>query len=208
MDFPAARQNMVESQVRVNDVTDVALQKALRLVERERLCAPMQAFCAYGEVEVEVGPGRRLMQVRDLSKLLQALAPKPGERALGLAAPYGAAVLGMMGLETVAQETDSRTVAVIEPYLTELGVKIVTHDISQPHGQFDLIIVEGAVGQIPEAWTQALKIGGRLGVVIKTHTVGKAVLVTRYEASVSTREIFDSPTSLLKGFEPESRFVF
>jgi protein-L-isoaspartate(D-aspartate) O-methyltransferase len=208
MDFLAARQNMVESQVRVNDVTDVSLQKALRHVARERLCAPMQAFAAYGEVEVDVAPGRKLMQVRDLSKLLQALAPKPGERALGLAAPYGAAVLAALGLETLAQETDSRTVAVIEPYLTELGVKIVTRDISEPQGQFDLIIVEGAVGQIPHAWIQALKIGGRLGVVIKTHAVGKATIVTRYEASVSTREIFDSPTSLLKGFEPESRFVF
>jgi protein-L-isoaspartate(D-aspartate) O-methyltransferase len=37
MDYFAARQNMVESQVRVNDVTDPALQKAMRHIERERL---------------------------------------------------------------------------------------------------------------------------------------------------------------------------
>ena len=36
MDFHAARMNMVESQVRTNDVTDVEIQSAMRRVERER----------------------------------------------------------------------------------------------------------------------------------------------------------------------------
>ncbi|RYF96738.1 MAG: protein-L-isoaspartate O-methyltransferase, partial [Caulobacteraceae bacterium] len=38
LDYHAVRQNMVESQVRVNDVTDVAIQTAMRKAPRERFC--------------------------------------------------------------------------------------------------------------------------------------------------------------------------
>jgi protein-L-isoaspartate(D-aspartate) O-methyltransferase len=68
MDFHAARQNMVESQVRVNDVTDTPLQLAMRHVARERLCAPSQSFCAYGDVEPQIAPGRVLMADRRTEK--------------------------------------------------------------------------------------------------------------------------------------------
>eukprot|EP01042_Synura_sphagnicola_P034072 gene34072-43708_t len=85
MDFHAARQNMVESQVRVNDVTDMPLQLAMRHVQRERLCAPSQSFGAYGQIEVAVAPGRVLMKPRDIAKLLQTLEPKAGESALAIA---------------------------------------------------------------------------------------------------------------------------
>ena len=44
MDFTAARKVMVDSQVRVNDVTDRALQAALLVVPRERFCDPANRF--------------------------------------------------------------------------------------------------------------------------------------------------------------------
>ena len=79
MDFHASRQNMVESQVRVNDVTDQALVAAMRTVRRERLCAPSESFRAYAEVEPTIAPERVLMAPRDVSKLLQTLEPVAGE---------------------------------------------------------------------------------------------------------------------------------
>ena len=96
MDFSSARYNMVESQVRTNDVTDLGIQDAMRTVPRERFCAPARSFSAYAEVEAEICPGRWLMKPRDIAKLLQAAKPKSGERALCLAAPYAAAVLAHM----------------------------------------------------------------------------------------------------------------
>ncbi|HZV84407.1 MAG TPA: protein-L-isoaspartate O-methyltransferase, partial [Brevundimonas sp.] len=76
MDFAAARKAMVDSQVRVNDVTDRALQAALMAVPRERFVPVDRAFSAYAEIEPEIAGGRRLMTPRDISKLLMALAPK------------------------------------------------------------------------------------------------------------------------------------
>ena len=85
-DFAAARQTMVESQVRVADVTDYAIQDAMRLVARETLLAPDKAYLAYADVELEYAPGRWLLKPRDVAKLLQAVRPRAGERALAIAA--------------------------------------------------------------------------------------------------------------------------
>ena len=209
MDFHAARQNMVESQVRVNDVTDVALQLAMRHVERERLCAPSQDFAAYGDVEPVVAPGRVLMAPRDISKLLQNLEPKPGETALALAAPYAAAVLAAVGLKVTAQEADSRAMAVIEPYLKELGAATVTADLKTPAiKDVDVVVCEGAVAELPAAWLKALKVGGRLAVVLKDGPVGRARLYIRLENGFSEREVFDSSPSTLPGFERTPSFEF
>ena len=96
-DFTTARLNMVESQVRTADVTDLAIHDAMRTVRREDLVAPAKAYAAYADSPIEYAPGRWLLKPRDVAKLLQALNPRPGERALAIAAPYAAAVLEAMG---------------------------------------------------------------------------------------------------------------
>src|SRR5690349_3087506 len=97
-DLAAARLNMVESQVRTNDVTDVRIQDAMRALPREEFLPADKGHLAYADIEAEHAPGRTLLKPRDLGKLLQALRPMPGERALAIAAPYAAAVLERMGL--------------------------------------------------------------------------------------------------------------
>ena len=209
MDFISARNNMVESQVRTNDVTGLELQHAMRQVARERFCAPARAFAAYAEADVEIAPGRCLMKPRDVGKLLQAAAPRAGEKALAIAAPYAAAVMAAMGLEVVAQEADARAAAVVEQGLAEAGVKLVLEDFHQPAGEgFDLIVCEAALAAEPEAWLNALKPGGRLAVVLRDGPVGKARLFLKGERSASSRELFDSTPAMLAGFERVPTFQF
>ena len=57
VDFQAARLTMVESQVRTNDVTDLAIQDAMRLAPRETLLPAAKAQIAYAEAEIEYAPG-------------------------------------------------------------------------------------------------------------------------------------------------------
>ena len=96
MDFAAARKVMVDSQVRVNDVTDSALQAALLETPRERFLPADRAFSAYAEIQPEIANGRLLMLARDLSKLLMALGAKPGERALAIAGVISIVLGGMI----------------------------------------------------------------------------------------------------------------
>jgi protein-L-isoaspartate(D-aspartate) O-methyltransferase len=190
LDFGAARLNMVENQVRTNDVTELPIQDAMRVIPRETFCPKDKAYLAYAQAQVEYAPGWFLMEPRDIAKLIQALAPLPGEAALAIAAPYGAAVLRHMGLK-----------------VTELkaGDDLKT----LPGGPYQVILSEGAVADAPQAWKDAIAVGGRLGVVERQGPVGKAQIYSRGEDGlVARREVFDSTPALTPGFEPAVSFAF
>lgn len=208
MDFAAARKVMVDSQVRVNDVTDRALQAALLAVPRERFLPDDRAWSAYAEIEPEIADGRRLMLARDLSKLLMALDARPGESALALAAPYAAAVLARLGLTATAQESRPAVFDVAGAVLAEEGVQTVVAPLTTPAGGgYDIIICEGAIPGRPEAWLKALNVGGRMAVVERTGPAGKAVLYVRGEQGVSRRELFDAAPPMLVELSPEPTFA-
>ena len=203
MDFAAARKVMVDSQVRVNDVTDRALQAALLAVPRERFLPAERAYSAYAEIEPEIAGGRRLMLARDLSKLLMALDARPGETALAIAAPYAAAVLARLGLEATAQESDDAVFGVVGEVLAEEGVRMTTAPLNTPTaGGYDIIVCEAAVPGRPEAWLNVLNVGGRMAVVERAGPVGKAVLYVRGEQGVSRRELFNAAPPMLAELSP------
>ena len=208
MDFAAARKVMVDSQVRVNDVTDRALQAALLAVSRERFLPSERAYSAYAEIEPEIAGGRRLMLARDLSKLLMALDARPGETALALAAPYAAVVLARLGLDSTAQESDAAVFDVVGEVLAEEGVRTVTAPLNAPANDgYDVIVCEGAVPGRPEAWLKVLNVGGRMAVVERAGPVGKAVLYMRGEQGVSRRELFNAAPPMLAELSPEPVFA-
>lgn len=208
MDFAAARKIMVDSQVRVNDVTDRALQAALLAAPRERFLPPERAWSAYAEIEPEIAGGRRLMMARDLSKLLMALNARPGERGLAIAGPYAAAVLARLGLDVTAQEADPAVFEIVAAALADEGVRTVVSPLSTPSGAgYDVIVSEAAVPGRPEAWLSALNVGGRMAVVERAGPVGKAVLYVRGEQGVSRRELFNAGPPVLTELSPESAFA-
>lgn len=208
MDYAAARKVMVDSQVRVNDVTDRTLQAALMTVQREAFCAPDQAFAAYGEVEVEIAAGRRLMQVREVSKLIQALDAREGETALAIAGPYAAAVLAAMKVTVTAQEADQVVLDVVGPALADVGVATIAAPLAQPTGgEWDMIISEGAVAVRPTVWLDSLRVGGRLAVVERPGPNGRAVLYVKGREGVSRRELFDAAPPVLAEMTPAPAFA-
>ncbi len=208
MDFVSARLNMVESQVRTNDVTDVDIADAMRAIPRERFVRPDRAHLAYAETPVEYAPGRRLLEPRDLSKLVFALRPRAGERALAIAAPYAAAVLARMGLSVTALEP-AESDAPIRAALEAEGVVVVGGDLAAPAGSFDLIVCEGAVARLPDAWAASLAPGGRLGVVERSGPLGRACVYSKgSEGGLARWTAFDATPPFLPGFEPAPAFAF
>jgi protein-L-isoaspartate(D-aspartate) O-methyltransferase len=185
-DFRAARLNMVESQVRTADVTDLNITDAFRAVPRETLVPSDKAGLAYADVEVEYAPGLYLMRPREIGKLLQTLHPQALERAVCIAAPYAAAVLETMGLKVTQVDAGA----------------------TLPAGEFDVVLSEGAVAETPDSWVAALADGGRLGVVVRGARLGKTHLYLREGDRISSREVFDATPPYLPGHEPKPSFAF
>ncbi|HET9159110.1 MAG TPA: protein-L-isoaspartate O-methyltransferase [Caulobacteraceae bacterium] len=183
-DFRAARLNMVESQVRTNDVTDHAVQDAMRVVARENFCGS-RTHLAYADADVEYAPGRYLLKPRDVAKLLQALRPKAGERALAICAPYAAEVLRQIGLSV--DESDGA---------------------AQPASGYDVAICEAAVAETPTDWIEALGPGGRLAVIERQGPVGQGKIYLRGQSDVGALALFDATAPYLPGHEPRKSFAF
>ena len=208
-DFAQARVNMVENQVRTNDVTDLAVQDAMRAFPREILCAPGKQSLAYAEAPVAYAAGWFLMEPRDVAKLLQALAPKPHERAMAIAAPYAAALLALIGCEVSARLPEGAG-EIVSPVLAERGVGVTAGDLRalRTAGPFDLIVCEGGVDEIPSTWLDALAVGGRLAAVERKGPGGRARLVTRGDDGLlAKRDLFDSTPPQMAGFAREAVFT-
>ncbi|HEX6858619.1 MAG TPA: protein-L-isoaspartate O-methyltransferase [Caulobacteraceae bacterium] len=186
-DFATARLNMVEAQVRTQDVTDVAIHDAMRAVRREDFVPADKAYAAYADADVAYAPGRYLLNPRTIAKLLNELRPQPLERALAIAAPYAAAVLEHIGCSVERLDgEDLRAVA---------------------GNDYDIIVCEGAVAEAPREWLAALGPGGRLGVVERDGPVGKGVIYVRAADGVGRRTLFDATPPVLPGFERVRRFA-
>ena len=187
LDFAAARLNMIDSQVRTNDVPDLAVQDAMAHAPRERFCPEGKAYLAYADAEVEYAPGRWMLSPRDAAKLLQGVHGKPGETVLAIAAPYVAALLERMGL-TVTRHDGA--------------------DLRAVTGQYDLVVCEGVVSEVPASWLAAIAPAGRLAVVERRGAIGRAMLYLRGGHDLGSRPLFDCGAPMMAGFEAEKGFVF
>ena len=214
-DQAAARHNMVESQLKPNRVTDIRVQDAMATVERERFVPEHLSHVAYVDEDLELVPGRYLMEPRVFGRLLQEAGVREGERVLevGCGTGFGLAVLSDMGAFAVGLESDPVLVAAARSNLKALGVaaEIVQGDLIQgaPEADaFDVILISGMIPELPQALASQVRMGGRILAIIGQGPVGEATLFTRAPGSVSGRALFDAGIPPLPGFAREPGFVF
>src|SRR5690348_18413907 len=91
-DFAAAREAMVESQLRPQGVTDPAVLRAMGAVEREKFLPTHTRPLAYVDRAVAIGAGRLLPAPSVLGQLLTQMMPMAGQRALVVGAGTGYSV--------------------------------------------------------------------------------------------------------------------
>ena len=217
MDFAKQRRIMVDSQIRVNDVTDPAIVSAFLSTPREVFVPKSMQESAYAEYEIVTGDGRALWTPRDLGKLLTALEPTARDVSLviGAGAGYSAALLGKMTSAVIALETEDEAVDAMAERFASIGLDQVVAapgDLAQglpAQGPFDLIFVAGLVDEVPDTWGSQLAEGGRMGVVVtKGRGLGEARVYTKAGDSLSYREVFECCPPRLPGFEAKPAFVF
>jgi protein-L-isoaspartate(D-aspartate) O-methyltransferase len=215
--FIEARNNMVDSQVRPNKVNDPRILAAMRRLPRERFLPPSLASLAYADEDVPLGRGRALLEPMVIARLVQLTAVSEGERVLVVAAGpgYGSALLAACGARVTALEDDPALLALARSALAEFapGVSLVSAPLAAgwPAGApYDVILIEGAVGEIPPVIGEQLrKEAGRLATVcMGSATGGQAVLAEATMAGLRMQPMFDCATPLIPGLASLPGFVF
>jgi protein-L-isoaspartate(D-aspartate) O-methyltransferase len=218
IDFSRARQNMVESQLRTNQVTDERVLAGFETVPRELFVVEGRAGVAYCDEDIPCGAGRCLMEPMILARLLQAL--EIGSNAVvldvGCGTGYSSAVIARLAATVVGLECEPTLVARANALMTDLAIDNVmiaegALDAGHPaQAPYDAILVNGAAEEVPRALTDQLAEGGRLGVVCVGDgcRTGSATLFVRSGGVVSGRKLFDAAVPVLPGFESRKGFVF
>jgi protein-L-isoaspartate(D-aspartate) O-methyltransferase len=208
-DFAAAREAMVESQLRPQGVTNPAVLAAMGRIERENFLPRHTRPLAYVDRAVAIGEGRFLAAPAVLGMLLTQMMPEEGQRALVLGAGtgYSAAVLRAIGLSVVAVESDPAFVGVAR----ELGVEVIEGPLALGNSEgapYDLILIDGAVEYIPDAAVDQLADGGRLGTAIIDRGVTRLVVGRKAGEAFGYLSIGDAGVPSLPGFGRPQVFTF
>jgi len=217
MDYSLARSNMVDSQLRTNRVTDLRLLEAFETVPRERFVPEALRGIAYLDEDLDLGGGRSLMEPMVLARLLQAAQIEPGDIVLevGCASGYTSAVLAGLAATIVAVESDPGLADLAERAFAELAIDnvvLVRGPLaagSPEQGPYDVVLLNGAVDEAPQAIRDQLTEGGRLVTVRSEPSgLGRALLMERLGGRFSSRTLFDANVSRLPGFQRAPGFVF
>lgn len=217
-DFALARRNMVDSQLRPNRVNSAQLLAVIGELPRERFLPEAVRSVAYADDDVPLGNGRYLMEPMVLARLIQTLQPQPGDRAMVIASGrgYGAALLARLVKSVVAVESDPVLAAAAEQTARELGLTGIRQVVGRleqgapESGSYDVVLIEGAVQQVPQVIFDQLADGGRLTTVVvdSIGALGVAQLFIKEGGVVSGRPLFDAGTPSLADFAPPPRFTF
>jgi protein-L-isoaspartate(D-aspartate) O-methyltransferase len=215
-----ARTMMVDGQVRPNKVTDSRIIEAMRNLPRERFVPPAVSAIAYADEDVPLGGGRFLMEPMVMARLVQLAGVRDGDHALvvGSGTGYGAALLEACGARVVALEDDAALLDLARPALAAVGSGVVLVEGPLAEGwpggaPYDVILIEGAVEEIPAAVAAQLRpvaprFGGRLVTVRRADGVCQGGIAEVSGTGLSFQPVFDCATPLLPALRQPAAFVF
>lgn len=220
-DFERARAQMVDGQLRTNDVTDHDVLRAFLTVPREAFVGRSQTTLAYRDHEIALtstgsAAERYLTDPRALGRMIQELAVTPSSAVLvvGCGTGYAAAILSNLADSVIALESDPDLAARATEALDSLDISnvvVVEGELTAGYpdqAPFDAILIDGAIDMMPDALPRQLAENGRLVTVLGVAPYGKVQLYVNENGGIASRAVLDANAPLLPGFERKPEFVF
>ena len=221
VDYKELRRNMVDCQLRPNDITDLRILEAMDTVPREAFVPEALKPVVYADKEVELvgrlesrGP-RSMLTPITLATLVQMADIQKDDFVLdiGCLSGYSSAVLASLADSVIAVETVPDMAKQAGSILSDLqivNVAVVEGGLAQgqaAQGPYDAILINGAVEAVPEELLSQLKDGGRLVTVMMENGFGRAVCFVRTGGVVGSSSQTDLPAPLLSEFVAVQEFV-
>src|SRR5690348_4635622 len=196
MDMHAARNQMVQQQLRTWEVLDLRTLAVFEALPRDKFVPEAYRNAAYGDLQIPLPHGEVMLTPKMEGRLLQALDPQPEESVLeiGTGSGYFAACLAKLAREVLTVDIHPDFVEAAGKTLKSLGqknVQLETRDgtrLEWLNARYDVIAVTGSLPVYDPAYEQRLNVGGRLIVIVGKSPVMDVQLVTRTAEDAWTRD--------------------
>lgn len=217
MDTELARRNMIDSQIRPWDVLDPDVLATFERIPRDYYVPPAYRALAYADFAIPLGHGELMMAPRVEARMLQALAPTPGDRALeiGTGSGFVAALLGRLAHSVVSIDIREQFVREARDKLRSAAVDNVDVRVADGargyfvDGPFDVIAITGSLNALDSQLLDMLTLGGRMFVVLGTEPTMEAVLVTKLaDGNWSRHSLFETVLAPLQNAPSADVFQF
>jgi protein-L-isoaspartate(D-aspartate) O-methyltransferase len=216
MNIESARNQMIEQQVHTWDVFDDRVLNAMRDVKRELFVPEQYRDVAFADSAIPLPQGQHMLSPKFQGRILQSLDLLPSDVVLEVGSGSGYLTACIARLSSRVRSLE------IFPELAELSrsnllaaainnVAVETSDATrlEDTGIYDAIAVTGSLPVYDERFQRALKIGGRLFVVVGTNPIMEAWKVTRLGEREWQREsLFETVIDPLVNAPRMSQFVF
>lgn len=200
--FETTRRAMVSNQLRTTAVDDPRVVDAMARVPREDFVPADRRDVAYTDISIPLGEGRALNAPMTTARLINEAGITSGDRVLivGSATGYAVAVAKLLAGSVVGVETNPA---------------IGTGDVTGPleagapdHAPFDVIVIDGAVEEVPQALIDQLAPCGRLATGIIENGVTRLAVGRRGGAGFALNAFADADAVELPGFARPRAFTF
>ncbi|MCK9283033.1 MAG: protein-L-isoaspartate O-methyltransferase [Rhodocyclaceae bacterium] len=217
MNHEQARFNMIEQQIRPANVLDKGSLDLLLAIPRETFVPPAYCDMAFADCEIPLGRGATMLMPLIEARVLQAVQVKKHEKVLevGTGSGYMAALLAAQAEQVWSIEIEPVLAETARVNLGRAGIGNVSVETGDGlkglpgHSPYDVIVISGALPEVPAALLAQLKIKGRLFAIVGEAPTMAAQLVTRIdEHNYSARTLFETCTAGLRNAAGHRTFVF
>jgi len=216
MDTLAARQQMVDQQIRTWEVLDPRVLDALSAVPREAFVPREYRELAFADAPIPIGFGQSMLAPNLQGRILQALGVNAADSVLevGSGTGYLSACFSLLGRSTHSIDIHAEFVDNAQANLRAVPEARVQFEIRDAFGaaaigEYDVIAVTGSLPVYDTRFEQSLRVGGRLFAVVGLPPVMDAILVRRVDGGEWIREsLFETVIEPLINATAAPKFVF
>ncbi|MBM4191541.1 MAG: protein-L-isoaspartate O-methyltransferase [Gammaproteobacteria bacterium] len=214
----AAREQMIQQQLRAWEVLDPSILEVFARVPREKFVPPAYVELAFADIEIPLNADDRMLAPKVAGRIMQAVTPLPTDRVLlvGVGTGFLAACLAARACSVRGLELREDLAVIAIQNLRNAGVRNVTvecRNAFEPeallNGAYDVIVLSGSLPVPDERFAGQLAIGGRLFAVIGLGPVMEAYLIERVAAEAfRSTGLFETALKPLVGARQPERFNF
>jgi protein-L-isoaspartate(D-aspartate) O-methyltransferase len=212
MDFDQARENMIKQQIRTENVVDEDLLNVLTGNPRDQFVPQAYRELAYADMNIPLDGTHSMLSPTLEAQILDIMNIQQGEKVLeiGTGCAYLTALLDELSGDIITLDSDDHVLPDIRKRLKNINFQ--QGDVRQGWqtlGEFDVIVLNGSVKNLPDGLLDRLKPGGRLFAIIGDDPIMKATLFTRENSGDITQiEMLETSATRLPNAESPELFSF